>query len=150
MFIDAIKSFNDVTLQELQSTVIKEPLPDADKFIKESQLVLQYTPCDEYVELLKLSNGFEWNGLFIDGAYDFLLSNMDLRETRGDYNKKFIIFGSGSVESYVYNLNSRLYCIVNMVDFDTVFEPFKSFSDMFMAALKEIDEDYYSKMELIK
>ena len=143
MIIDTIKSFNIVTQRELQTTVIRDPLLNIEKFVKESQLALQYTPCDEYIELLKLTNGFEWNGFFIDSAGDFISNNLDCRELQT--SNEYIVFGTGSIESYVYNFKNRQYSIANMVDFDEDFERFDTFGDMFSAALKEIDEDYYNK-----
>jgi len=143
MFIDIIKKFNDVTLNELQSTVIKEQLKKVQPFIDKSRKALQYTPCDEYIELLKLTDGFEWNGFFIESTKGFVESNLDLREIRDDYNNNFIIFGSGSIESYVFNIKSKRYCITNAVNLNEEFESFETFGNMFIAALRENDEDYY-------
>jgi len=146
MFIDIIKKFNDVTLKQLQSTVIKEPLKEAQPFIDESRKALQYTPCNEYIELLKLTNGFEWNGLFIDSTKDFVESNLDLRDIRDDYNNNFIIFGLGSLEACVFNIKSNDYCIVNAVDFDEDIKSFETFGEMFIAALSEVDSEYYKQV----
>jgi len=107
-------------------------------------MILQYTPCDEHIDLLKITNDFEWN-CTIYNIEDFLYENIENRKITDDYNK-FIIFGSsGSTAQYTYNIEKKTYHISNMMSLNDTFETFKTFGELVVGALKENSEELFDQ-----
>jgi len=131
MYIDSIKEINNYEIKEYKQSRFKQPLTDdeLEKFSSESLATLNYKPCSEYIDLLRLTNGFEWNGIIFYNCNDFLLENVQFREIKEDY-KNFIVFGSsGSTETYTYNIKIETYNIANTFGLGA-FETFKTFGEL--------------------
>jgi len=139
MYLDTIKLINEYQIKEFDQSRLKSPLMnnEIDKFKKESQIALQYTPCDEYLDFLRLTNGFVWNGITFNNSEDFLYENIDNRKIRSDY-KKFIVFGSsGSTEIYTYNTEKKTFNIADAFELDDDFESFKTFGELIIGIFQE-------------
>lgn len=132
MYLETIKKINETEIKEFNQSRVKSPLSvsELNRFIKESQLIFNYTPCDEYVNFLRLTNGFEWDGMVFYNAEDFLFGNIESRRISDDY-KKFIVFGgSGNVDTYTYNIDDKTFNISDTFEFDDDFESFDTFGDL--------------------
>ncbi len=143
MYIDLIKEINGYEVKEYNQSRFKEPLTEdeIEKFSNESLTILNYIPCDEYIEMLRLTNGFEWNGIIIYSCKSFLLENIQLREIKDDY-KNFIVFGSsGSTETYTYKHGNESYNIANTFGLGA-FETFKTFGELVEGVYKVSKEEF--------
>jgi len=146
MYLDLIKQINKHDIEKYNEAAIEAPLlkNDTVKFIKESEVVLQYTPCGEYIEFLQLTNGFEFDGHFIDNAEDFLFENIEVHKILG--NKNFIVFGnSGNVDRYTYNKEDNTFNIANMFGLDD--KPYKSFKTFGELIIGIFQEAYDAQLE---
>jgi len=114
MYLDILREINAYDIKEFDEPVFKVPVPESEiyQFVKESRMALQYTPCDEYLDLLRLTNGFEWEHM-IYGTVEFIESNIEHRKTCDD--NTIIIFSSvGNMNIYTYNTKTKTYHIANM------------------------------------
>jgi len=140
MYLDLLKEMNDFNIKELNKPMFHNPLSESAivKFKKESQMALQYTPCDEYIELLRLTNGFQWTSMLYD-TKDFIERNLDHRSICG--HSEVIIFGSaGNVSIHTYNTKKKTYNISNMsCNIDEYAEIFKTFGALIVGVF---DEEY--------
>jgi len=139
MYLDLIKQINRHDVETYNKSLIEKPLlkKDTAKFVKESERLLQYTPCDKYIEFLQLTNGFGFDGHFIDNAEDFLFENIEVHKLYG--NNNFIVFGSsGNVDSYTYNKEDNTFNIANMFGLDEEpYESFKTFGELIIGIFQE-------------
>jgi len=133
MYLDLIKQINEYELREYSEKAIVEPITvnELNNFIKECGVILQYVPCDDFINFLKLTNGFDLDGKLFDNAEDFLYENIETHKLYG--NKNFIVFGSsGNTDMYTFDKDKKKYNIVNMLGLDDKpYKTFDAFGDLF-------------------
>lgn len=147
MYLELLKTFNNIVLKEYNQAIFNEPVStqELNKFIKESQLALQYTPNDEYIELLKLTNGFEWNGLSFYGVSEYFEMNIDFRELCKDRRNIIVLGHDDSTLGFTHNTNDKSYNVVMPSCLDEILVTYKSFSDLILGALNENDREVFNQ-----
>jgi hypothetical protein len=94
-----------------------------------------------FLEFLKITNGLNWNGLFIysagkseDFEYDFIEMNLNYRDV--DYFQDLLVFGEGNSEIYTYQISTKEYQIRDRVPADNILEKCNNFDEMITKALE--------------
>lgn len=100
---------------------------------------------DAYIQLLKMMNGLEWNGLIIystktmplEDTEDELLGLVEANEIWRDYedHKRYLFFGDADISLYCQDLKTNEFKELDRSS-DTVIQVFGSFESMLNAALK--------------
>jgi len=144
MYLDDLKLINEFYIKKYNEPQFNEPaLKDKiNSFIKESQMALQYTPDDEYIELLRLTNGFEALDVYFYEVENFIPFTLDSQKAIN--SKDIIVFGySGSILMYTYNMKNKTYHMANTCDLFENIETFKTFGELVKASLKiELEHIY--------
>jgi len=93
-----------------------------------------------YVDFLRVTDGLNWNGLFIYSSHDtddydhgFVETNLNWRNY--EINDDLIYFADADINSYVYSLRAGEYQILDRPSMD-VYGSFKTFDEMIAEALK--------------
>jgi hypothetical protein len=94
-----------------------------------------------FLDFLRITNGLNWNGLFIysageseDFEYDFIEMNLNYRDV--DYFQDLLVFGEGNSEIYTYEISTKEYQIRDRVPADNIIEKCRSFDAMIEKALE--------------
>lgn len=86
---------------------------------------------EEYVALLRVSNGVQINGAYFKSAEHLVLENLDVLQP------EIILLGNeGNVADYVFDRRDRRFHIINMGSPDDKFESFNSFVELLAAVLQ--------------
>jgi len=94
----------------------------------------------EYKDFLRVTDGLNWNGLFIysshntdDYKHGFVDSNLDWRSY--EINDDFVYFGNADINLYVYSIRDSEYQMLDRPSMD-VYGSFRTFDEMLTEALK--------------
>lgn len=100
---------------------------------------------DAYIQLLKMMNGLEWNGLFIystktmplEDTDDKLMGLVEANLIWRDFedHKRYLFFGDADISLYCQDLTTGAFKELDRSS-DTVIETYDSFENMLNAALK--------------
>jgi hypothetical protein len=114
--------------------------PATDDEIKRCNNALNNIGCiaipEEYAELLKISNGFSWNGFEFFGTYQvrekssgYILNDIvSVNESEG-FNENILILAACDEDYYVYDAGNKKYrCFDRLIKCDIA--DFESFVDM--------------------
>lgn len=101
---------------------------------------LAVEPPDEYLELLKVHNGFAVEGIFVYSTARLALSGstaqtlafveMNTLARELDDLKDYLAFGDCDQDEYVLKLSTGKYQVRDKQAFDNVYEEFERFDDM--------------------
>ena len=101
----------------------------------------------QYVDLLRITNGFEYDGERICGMDNEILTEkqgqefglIELNEAKYSVNpnRRFFFLGDGNMDNYVLHLESGLFYQMDAVSYDII-EEFKSFNDMILFLLEDL------------
>jgi len=102
---------------------------------------------EEYLDVLKVINGLEFNGYILYGIDEEILERATNQHITGvidsnevwyenEEQKQYIFFGESGISWYVYHIESGEYKILDMPSGD-VCETFEHFEDMLDNMLKE-------------
>jgi hypothetical protein len=101
---------------------------------------------DAYIQLLKMMNGLEWNGLFIystktmplEDTDDKLLGLVEANQIWRDLedHKRYLFFGEAEISLYCQDLTTHAFLELDRGS-DTVIEAYDSFEKMLEKALKD-------------
>jgi hypothetical protein len=100
---------------------------------------------DEYLRLLKLHNGFNWNGVFIYGSKtlpipeteDRILGLVEANEIwrSREYHNQFLFFGDGNISLFALDFTDNSYKELDRSS-DSVIKFYSSIDNMFAAAFE--------------
>ena len=99
----------------------------------------------EYVELLRIANGFNFDGLFVysimeNDANGIYQSNEVWHEV--EENQKYLFFADADISWYCFDLEKHVYCELDKPS-GTLLGQYANFSEMIKSALDVIlDRDY--------
>ena len=90
-------------------------------FFKETKTVLNVELPNDYLKILEVVNGIEFNGFILYGIDQNLLNVKQNQNINGliecneiwyenEWQKKYIFLGESNISSYVYNLLEHKYC----------------------------------------
>lgn len=101
---------------------------------------------DGYLDFLRVTDGLNWNGLFVyasekalivgeanDFMSPFVDSNLIWRDN--ELNKNYLFFADGEISLYAYNLVKECYELQDRPSGDVI-RTFKTFDEMITEALK--------------
>lgn len=111
-----------------------------------SRAELNADPPEEYLNFLRVTDGLNWDGLFLYGTDDnpknsFVEQNLDWRSY--EKHNSYLIFGDGDISLYAYNLIEKRYELQDRSS-GTVLETFETFDALAAEALRpyvETDEN---------
>lgn len=143
MYLDLLKKMNEYDIKKWGTPLFNEPPTEesVQKLINDSQTELNYTPCEEYLNFLRLADEFDSGddeGINFFSTDDFVGSNLDWRGE--DNDDKYIIFGSyASYTLYCYNPKEDYYGIgdrfyINQYGLEQLFN---TFDELISAAVKQ-------------
>jgi len=100
-----------------------------------------------YAQFLRQQNGFNWNGLFIYASKtvpiighkdSFIHGFVDVNQWFRDeeWKKEFVVFGSSSLDLYVYEARKKKYSARDRISLDEA-ESYASFEEMITEALRQ-------------
>lgn len=102
---------------------------------------------DEYIQFLTMSDGLNWNSLFIYASETMQIANTNasilgfveanLIWQEYEPQKDFIIFGDSDLDKYVYNFTALQYQTIDRVSLEVV-EEMSSFDELIASALKSV------------
>lgn len=103
--------------QEINSGISDE---ETALFIKEAEDKLSVTLPEEYIKVLRVVNGIEFNGVILYGADEPILKEAPKRQVNGlidcnqvwyenEWQKQYLFLGEGSISWYVYDLKAKTY-----------------------------------------
>lgn len=109
-------------------------------FIKEVKDELNITLPEDYIKILGVVNGIEFNGTILYGVDEHILKNEPNQEVNGlidcnkvwyenEWQKQYIFLGEGDISWYVYDLKSKKYCELDNPSGE-VSEEFSDFEEM--------------------
>ncbi len=128
------KKYND----DLERPLSDENALDFSTLIKNK---FNYELPNEYVNLLKIANGIEFNGLEVYSADNYqsrVSSFIDMNETWNNCSddfKNYIFFADGDIEWFCYDLKKKKYLELDKPSGEIMVE-FNTFEDMIIKALK--------------
>ena len=104
--------------EELNSGISEE---EAKLFIKEVQDEFNITLPEDYIKILKVVNGIEFNGFILYGVDEPLLQEVPKRYVNGlidcnkvwyenEWQKQYLFLGESSMSWYVFDLKTKQYC----------------------------------------
>ncbi|NLR24360.1 SMI1 / KNR4 family protein [Pseudoalteromonas sp. CO342X] len=98
---------------------------------------------DQFIELLKISNGFSVNGLNVYGANTiespiYLPGIIEADESFYEECslKQFIAYADENMSRVVFNLNTRLYAVIDRVTWEIIDE-YETFEEALLALIEE-------------
>jgi hypothetical protein len=113
---------------------------DLKKFITQCKIELGTTPPIEYIDFLKIHNGFTVEGVFlystgrlpISGSTGKTLAFVEINVLSGDLDQTncFLVFGDSDQDEYVLELSSGKYQVRDKQAFDNVYEEFSHFDEL--------------------
>lgn len=94
---------------------------EAGAFIKAVKDELGIALPEEYLKILRIVNGIEFNGIILYGVDEPLLKEAPNQHVNGlidcnkvwyenEWQKQYLFLGEGSISWYVYDLNTKRYC----------------------------------------
>ena len=94
---------------------------EAGEFIKAVEDELGITLPEDYVRILRMVNGIEYNGFILYGVDEPLLMGVPNQHVNGlvdcnkvwyenEWQKQYLFLGEGSISWYVYDLKTKKYC----------------------------------------
>lgn len=94
---------------------------EIQRFLKETKAELKVDLPNEYVKILEVVNGIEFNGFILYGIDQYLLNMQQNQSINGliEYNKiwyenewqkQYIFLGESNISWYVYDLKECKYC----------------------------------------
>ena len=94
---------------------------EAGVFIKAVKDELGIALPEEYLKILRIVNGIEFNGFILYGVDESLLQEAPARSVNGlidcnqvwyenEWQKQYLFLGEGSISWYVYELKTKKYC----------------------------------------
>jgi len=142
MYKNILEKINNYADEKYGKSIYHPSVTDVEleKFKNTCQSKLNYNPVDSYIDFLKISNGYDWNGLQIYGTErksdspveGFIEANQDFMEE--NETDKYIVFASSGVEKYVFYLMQQEYLIIDAFSLDE-FEKVDSFDNLISTAL---------------
>lgn len=89
-------------------------------FVKEVEDELNITLPEDYIKVLKVVNGIEFNGIILYGVDEPILKEIPKRHVNGlidcnkvwyenEWQKQYLFLGEGSISWYVYDLKAKKY-----------------------------------------
>lgn len=146
MYQELLKQISDNCLEYSES--MQKPCTDAQiSTLKANvQNQLQTDLPQGYINFLKQHNGLDWNGLLIYASENSTISGyedrfiagfveMNLSYRESEACQEFLFFGESGVDSYVYEIKTQQYQIIDRISFD-VYETLSSFDLLLTEALK--------------
>lgn len=103
--------------QKINSGISEE---EVKLFIKEVKNELNITLPEDYIKILRVVNGIEFNGMILYGVDEPLLKEVPNRHINGlincnqvwyenEWQKQYLFLGEGSISWYVYDLKTKKY-----------------------------------------
>ena len=94
---------------------------EAQEFIKAVKDELGIVLPEEYLKILRIVNGIEFNGFILYGVDEPLLKESPNQHINGlidcnkvwyenEWQKQYLFLGEGSISWYVYDLKTKKYC----------------------------------------
>lgn len=94
---------------------------EAGAFIKAVKDELGIALPEEYLQILRIVNGIEFNGFILYGVDESLLKEASNQHVNGlidsnkiwyenEWQKQYLFLGEGSISWYVYDLRTKKYC----------------------------------------
>ena len=94
---------------------------EAGVFIKAVKDELGIALPEEYLKILRIVNGIEFNGFILYGVDESLLHEAPTQSVNGlidcnqvwyenEWQKQYLFLGEGSISWYVYDLKTKKYC----------------------------------------
>jgi len=138
--MENIKTVITAIFDEIAKTEAFILRPATDDEIKKCNSDLNDIGCiaipEEYAELLKISNGFSWNGFEFFGTYQvrekssgYILNDIVSVNESESFDENILILATGDEDYYVYDaVNKKYRCFDRLIKCDIV--DFESFVDM--------------------
>jgi len=153
MYEAILRRLEHEVVQNYGASVLRNPPTDEEIkwLIEHSKEKLGIEPHSDYIRFLRVTDGYDWNGLrfysvrrraesgkdtekpegsFIEG---FVEANLDFREAF--QNHDLVIYGDSSTDRYIHDRRRNIFLTVDVLSLDE-FEQHDSFDDMVLAALK--------------
>ena len=97
---------------------------------EQSQIRFGQNLPEDYIELLRISNGIQINNAVIESANLLIESNSELRASNPEY-VDYLVFGyQGNMEHYVLNHAKKAFQTVNFFSVTDVFASYASFDEL--------------------
>jgi hypothetical protein len=87
---------------------------------------------EEYLSLLRITNGLQINGAYFKEAENLVLENLDL-----SFPEIIVLGNDGNMAQYVFDKRDRRFHTINMGFPDEKFESFDTFDEMLLAVMRE-------------
>lgn len=130
--------------------LVADPANDNEISVCNKNLTQQGLPQlpSGFIDLLKVTNGFAWNGIELygtqrvdsnDGSSYFLNDVISMAEYFADWNRDWndeirLFFGRSDEDLFSYNAQTNMYEILDLTGFD-IMEEFDLFDDFFASIL---------------
>jgi len=135
------KKFGD----DLQPPATEEQITNL--IIKAKQILNIEIP-QSYIDFIKITNGYNWNGVFIYPSEKTLYSGTSDKYMAGiiDHNfvfrdpdnmKDFLLFGEDDLDVFVRKISTGYYEVRDRVPFSNVYYTFNTFAELAYYALKK-------------
>ena len=120
---------------------------EAGAFIKAVEDELGITLPEDYVRILRVVNGIEYNGFILYGVDEPLLIRVPNQHVNGlvdcnkvwyenEWQKQYLFLGEGNISWYVYDLKTKKYCELDSPSGELSGE-FDNFEQMFDKMLED-------------
>lgn len=133
-----------IKLEKLSANKVWHPSASEDQIenlILRTKIKLNAELPVDYVNFLRVTNGFNWNGIFVyatdatnDFPFDFVEMNLNYRDV--DYFEDLLVFGDGNIDIYTFQISAREYQIRDRVPADNINERYGTFDEMITGALR--------------
>ena len=121
---------------------------EIDEFVKEVKRQYDTVPPRGYLDLLRIVNGLEFNGLIIYGTKDsisdpdssplnFFVANDSFRDARKQDTEKLLLLGETSTGILVYDIDCEKFQYRDRIGIDRV-EPYSCFEAMLESEVKKV------------
>ncbi len=95
---------------------------------------------EQYKAFLRITDGLNWNGLFIYSSHDtseykhgFVETNLNWRSY--EINQDFLFFADADINLYAYSISEEEYQVLDRPSMD-VYDSFQTFDELIADALK--------------
>jgi hypothetical protein len=121
-----------INKRKAERTAIQPPITanSTNNLKKEARARLFYDVPEDYIRFLRITNGFNWNSLFIyasetariDNTNASIIGFVEANLIWQEYepHKNLITFGDSSLDKFVYNFKASQYQIVDRVSLEVV------------------------------
>lgn len=138
------------TIQRKWGDDLQLPADDVKiaNLIAKSKQILNIGIPQGYIDFIKITNGYNWNGVFIYPSEKTLYSGTSDKYMAGiiDHNfvfrdpdnmKDFLLFGEDDLDVYVLKISTGYYEVRDRVPFSNVYYTFNTFAELAYYALKK-------------